>query len=105
MHGSPLRCIGALTLASDFPERCDGGGWIGDKFRWARLRFAGRYEGQVWPDEEMGPVVLDGELDGVVAMVVLGESNDLVRWERKGTERGSSDDECRVVSFAKAERY
>lgn len=25
MHGSPLRCIGALTLASDFPERCDGG--------------------------------------------------------------------------------
>lgn len=26
MHGSPLRCIGALTLASDFPERCDGGG-------------------------------------------------------------------------------
>lgn len=53
MHGSPLRCIGALTLASDFPERCDGGGgWIGNKFRWARLRFAGRYESQVWPDEE-----------------------------------------------------
>lgn len=52
MHGSPLRCIGALTLASDFPERCDGG-WIGNnKFRWARLRFAGRYECQVWPDEE-----------------------------------------------------
>lgn len=28
MHGSPLRCIGALTLASDFPERCDGGGGV-----------------------------------------------------------------------------